>query len=318
MDEQDPRVTAQRLRGRGDDDDAVGLENGAAARSAAARTSATAKRSASPARPGGADDDERKTREIRADIEHTREELSETVNAIQERLRPGQLAADAADRLKAVTRDKATEVVDSEPVRYVRANPIPTAMVGIGVAGLAWLATMGRQPRSRDYFYSGRGDWRSQSRDMEERGDYGARYSGYQSAADYNPDLSSVRRGHAAESPGSTQGWSGRDMRYRGNRAEMQSGQMMAMQAGLARTWNDNPLLIGAAAIVAGAVIGLTIPETEQENRLMGPTRDGIMDTVQDTVREKVTEVREAATNAVSQVQQVAESAIGLDDKPQG
>src|SRR4051812_15068660 len=43
--------------------------------------------------------DER-TREIRAEIEQTRGEMSETVNAIQDRLRPGNIAANAAESVK--------------------------------------------------------------------------------------------------------------------------------------------------------------------------------------------------------------------------
>ncbi len=117
-----------------------------------------------------------RTREIRAEIEQTRGEMSETVNAIQDRLRPSNLAADAAESVKSSVRhaageqarmvgDAAREFADSEPVQYVRANPIPAAMVGLGIAGLAWLAFGGRDARDRDYRASGRTarDWRRMS-----------------------------------------------------------------------------------------------------------------------------------------------------------
>ncbi|MEO8521494.1 MAG: DUF3618 domain-containing protein [Acidobacteriota bacterium] len=117
-----------------------------------------------------------RTREIRAEIEQTRGEMSETVNAIQDRLRPSNLAADAAESVKSSVRhaageqarmvgDAAREFADSEPVQYVRANPIPTAMVGLGIAGLAWLAFGGRDTRGRGDRASGRTarDWRRMS-----------------------------------------------------------------------------------------------------------------------------------------------------------
>ena len=81
-----------------------------------------------------------RTREIRAEIEQTREDLSETVNAIQDRLQPSTLASNAVDSVKDAARERFHDIADTETVQYVRANPMPTAMIGIGLAGLAWLA----------------------------------------------------------------------------------------------------------------------------------------------------------------------------------
>lgn len=302
MDQQDPRVTAERARGRAEED-AVGLEHAApvertTARSSAARTPGRA-RGTSATAPAEREQAQ-KTREIRADIEQTREDLSETVNAIQERLRPGHIASEAAEKVRTATMDRAREAADSEPVQYVRANPIPTAMVGIGVAGLAWMALAAREPRHSNHRYGmHRDDWRTRPY--------------------VDPDLSpggferADERSHSGRGPfredrayGRVTGWSGRDWRSSG------------MSGHLTRTWNQNPLLIGAAALVAGAIVGLSAPETEHENRLMGETRDNMMDTVQDTVRDKVSEVQEKATNAVGQVQEIAKGVVGLDSDTQG
>ena len=58
----------------------------------------------------------------------------------------------------------------------------------------------------------------------------------------------------------------------------------------------------------AGAIVGMAVPETERENELMGETRDNVIEGVQQTVREKVEKVQEAASNVVGQVQ----NAVGL------
>lgn len=50
---------------------------------------------------------EERTREIRAEIEQTRGEMTETVNAIQDRLRPSNMAANAAESVKNTVRSKA-------------------------------------------------------------------------------------------------------------------------------------------------------------------------------------------------------------------
>jgi ElaB/YqjD/DUF883 family membrane-anchored ribosome-binding protein len=56
-----------------------------------------------------------------------------------------------------------------------------------------------------------------------------------------------------------------------------------------------NPLAVGAVAAAVGVVVGLALPETERENRLMGETRDDLVERAQ-----------EATQNAVEKVKQVA------------
>ena len=101
-----------------------------------------------PAPPASEERSESRTREIRAEIAQTREDMSETVDAIQERLRPSSLASDAAESVKQAAMDRVRGAADSGSVLYTRANPIPTAMISVGLAGLAWLAVAGRDSRS--------------------------------------------------------------------------------------------------------------------------------------------------------------------------
>jgi Protein of unknown function (DUF3618) len=228
-----------------------------------------------------------RTREIRAEIEQTREDLSETVNAIQDRLQPSTLASNAVEGVKDAARERFRDIADTETVQYVRANPMPTAMIGIGLAGLAWLA-FGRETydtRPRDY---GRRDWRVRPGYEVERD--------YQLPGDQMDDELSARpRGAVREE----------------SRHLVQQTRQTARraQSALRRTWDENPFLIGAAAAVVGALVAASMPATESENRLMGETRDNLVDGVQQVVKDKVEAVENAATNAVSQVQR----AVGLE-----
>ena len=333
MDEQNPRVGAERIGGRGDDRLTGRVTSGPVAANTDTTGTRTRTRSAGAGGPRSTRQQEStstdasadaRTREIREDIEETREEMSETVNAIQERLRPGNIAANAAENVKQVAREKARDVAESEPVQYVRANPIPTAMVGIGIAGLAWLAMAGRERSS----YRSRSRWDSSDRSRRR---YSAEVDVYEGRAGGYSGL------EAAEVPGT---WYGADRAYgaygsetRGiadsgrdlttGRGDVRWGSSALQRSGMSRvtrgtqenlrrTWNENPLLVGAACAVIGAVAGLAIPETEREHRLMGETRDNLVETVQDTVRDKVEKVQEAATNAVSSVQDAAANAVGL------
>ena len=228
-----------------------------------------------------------RTREIRAEIEQTREDLSETVNAIQDRLQPSTLASNAVDSVKDAARERFRDIADAETVQYVRANPMPTAMIGIGLAGLAWLAfgreTQGTRPRDWD----GRRDWRVRSgyeveRDRELPGDQMA----------YEP---ARPRGAMREET--------RDLVQRTRQTARRA------QSTLRRAWDENPFLIGAGAAVVGALVAASVPATDGENRLMGETRDHMVEGVQLAVKDKVQAVETAATNAVSQVQK----AVGLE-----
>jgi hypothetical protein len=59
---------------------------------------------------------------------------------------------------------------------------------------------------------------------------------------------------------------------------------------------------MGAAAAVVGALVGMAVPETDRENEWLGETRDSMVEDVQQTVRETVSKVQDAATNAVNLV----------------
>jgi ElaB/YqjD/DUF883 family membrane-anchored ribosome-binding protein len=71
-----------------------------------------------------------------------------------------------------------------------------------------------------------------------------------------------------------------------------------------------NPLLLGAVAVVAGAAVGLSIPETEPENRFMGEARQTLVDRAQDAAQTAVETVKDvaagAAQTAVTKVKEAA------------
>jgi ElaB/YqjD/DUF883 family membrane-anchored ribosome-binding protein len=63
----------------------------------------------------------------------------------------------------------------------------------------------------------------------------------------------------------------------------------------------ENPLAVGAIAVGIGAAVGLAIPSTEPEARIMGDARDRLMDRAQETLQqtqEKVQKVAEKAGEA--------------------
>ena len=295
MADQNPRVERERI-GTRIDEDITGLES----REQRDRVGSFADTDRAPSRPrvttpGSSTPraaPDARTREIRAEIEQTREDLSETVNAIQDRLQPSALASNAVDSVKDAARERLRDIADTETVQYVRANPMPTAMIGIGLAGLAWFAFGRETPDTRSRDWNNRGDWRV-------RPGYEVERDHFLPGDHMDHELSGRRRGAVRQES--------RDLVQQTRQTARRA------QSALRRTWDESPFLIGAAAAVVGALVAASIPATESENRLMGETRDNLVEGVQQTVKDKVQAVENAATNAVSQVQQ----AVGLESSEQ-
>lgn len=66
----------------------------------------------------------------------------------------------------------------------------------------------------------------------------------------------------------------------------------------------ENPLAVGAIALVAGAIIGLAIPSTEYEDRMMGETRENLFSKATDRAGETVEKVKNVAVNTLTSVRE--------------
>lgn len=143
-------------------------------------------------------EDQRAPEEIAHDIERTRAEMSSTIDAIQSKMTPGQLM----DQAFAYARDSLPADFGANLGNAVRQNPVPVALVGIG---LAWLMMSGQRGsvgaysrdryardryRSRSAFDSGydgeyERDYYASDSDTEYEGGYGIEYASSDLAGDY-------------------------------------------------------------------------------------------------------------------------------------
>jgi gas vesicle protein len=239
----------------------------------------------------GNEESELRTREIREEIAQTRVEMSETIEAIQDRLSPSHLVAQAGETVRNATTEKvkqmansageaADQVMDTSFVRMIRDNPIPAAMVGIGAA---WLLLKGRSDGSHDYQ---------------------TRYDGGSRAA--RPSDRLQRDWRVAPEAGvavGTTGFGAYDDSLRGASSPSQDfgsgvGRYTSSRGGsvsVERVVRENPLVVGAAAALVGVAFGMSLPASGTENRLMGEARDTVVD-----------RARELASDATDKVQAVA------------
>ena len=94
------------------------------------------------AREGNDESPAKRTREIRQEIEQTRDEMSETIDAIQEKLRPRNIVAQATSSVKSAATERVRDMREIATTAggaagdTARQNPVPLALMGIGAAWL--------------------------------------------------------------------------------------------------------------------------------------------------------------------------------------
>lgn len=341
----------------------------------------------SPATDAPAGDAGERTTEIRRDIEQTRDEMSETIDAIQEKLRPASIVSSATQRVKDATTERVRNMTQSageaaNRMMYgtggrqegimggIRENPIPAALIGLGAAwwymnsrgssrrerdwrygttsrsgqsperhlppsyrtgaereelvdedrefdagfargyagapdvsrrygapegeglvdrlkhnpvpaaltgvGLAWLAMSGRSGREWEPGYEGARGWRQSEADESSTSGVAERVSGMAESARHMTSGAQEYGRDAAER-----------VRHHGRRA----------QTGLERLARENPLAVGAGALLLGAAVGLVIPETERENEWMGEARDTMVDRAQEMAEKAASTAQDTAAD---------------------
>ena len=228
------------------------------------------------------------------DIAATRDEMTDTVQTIGERLDPANVIQDAKDTVREATVGRVEHMTSnametatdagSGIIETMRRNPIPTAMAAIGIG---WLL-MNRSD-GRGSYRSGAG-WDDTWRDSERYG-----YAGYPSSG--RDRGMTDRAGETIDQVGRKAGQVADDVR---TTVGSTVGQLPDQVGSTAREvgWNaerlvqENPLALGAAAFAVGAAIGMALPETDVERNVLGGPAGTAIDKAQ-----------QAASDAVEQLQ---------------
>ncbi len=277
---------------------------------------------------------------IRTEIENTRAAMGHTISEIQERLSPARLKQQTQEAIREATIGKVEDMTHQAEhkvrswrtnlVRTVKENPIPAALIGVGVG---WLLMADNDtdyyPQSTQYYsgpdrlterYGTRAyDTRHEARhgvgemvhhgrervgEVAEEAKERAGAAVHQVQERIGDAAESVQEHlhDAAESVQQSAAAAGRQVRQSVQETQHHAQETAAhlrtrAQIGMRRTkrtfWetmNENPLAVGATALAAGALVGLALPSTEVENRWMGEHRDELLDEAKEVVQTRAQE----------------------------
>jgi uncharacterized protein DUF3618 len=290
------------------------------------------------------DADDRTSREIRDDIRRTRAQMDATVDAIEEKLTPGELAHEAWSLMRGGSNSSVNRIW-----RIAKQHPMPAAIIGLGVGLMVYETAGGGAIDTGRARYAARNDWPSEGEMPTALDSARRRAAGVTrratdaagSAVDRAGDLvddagevasdaaASVRRATEAtvDKAGELAGQAreaasdvadsvrrqaselGRQASDLGSQASEQARQgVQRARAGFWEMLEKEPLVVGVATVAAGLLVGLLLPSTPREDELMGKTRDSLLDEVKGLGQEALEKGKQIASAAADTVKQTAEA----------
>lgn len=252
--------------------------------------------------------------ELREDIEQTRSNMSDTIDAIQERLSPehlkaqaGDLAEDLKDQATASVREatigKAEHMASNVQekakgtgqtiVTTIKEHPIPAAITAIG---LGYLIREGRSGTTQRPSY------------MQPQDGMGQKIGQIQNKGGELVGRVEGTAGHMAgqmQSQVSQVSHQAQQQAQQLSHQAQQQAQQLSHQA--QHMYQQNPIGMGIAVFALGAAVGFLVPETPQERQLMGETRDTLVSQAQSMAQDTMQKMQSVAQEAKGAAQQEAQ-----------
>ena len=219
---------------------------------------------------------------LEREIDQTRADIGETVDALAQKFSPGEFLDRSLDMVKQHGGELAVNLRDS-----IKQNPLAVLLTG---AGLAWLMSSTSHDRS--------GRWTSKAGNS--LSDAREKFSGtgeqITGAMAGTRERLTVARDSVTETVSST--------------AASTRAQAVKAREGFNNLLEEQPLIIGALGIAVGAALGAAFPRTDVEDRFAGTASDAAKTELKEKgqevygqAREKAQKAAEAAEQAISEKQ---------------
>ncbi|WP_027613503.1 DUF3618 domain-containing protein [Pseudomonas sp. URIL14HWK12:I6] len=237
---------------------------------------------------------EKSPEQIEREIDAQRASIGNIVDKLESKFTPGQMI----DQAWGMMQNNGSAFI-SNLGTSVRNNPVPAVLTSIG---LLWMMmSQNRPPVEHPVYRTGpdqdrAGEWA----DSLAEGLDSARDGLHQTADTLKEGYQSLKNkaghlGHNVGAAGENLSHAMHDAGDRLNRSTQVLGQQFNQML------REQPLVVAAAGIALGAVIGAALPTTSTEQRYMGRTSAGLVDKVKKQAQEGYEAVRDTVTKTTEQ-----------------
>ncbi len=310
-------------------------------------------------------------RAVLRDIEVTRDRMGNVVEAIEERLSPAHFREqlqimkedaldqfrDAKERVKGEIRQEVSTVKEemreatigrmenmmhrttakvrgtgASVVDAVRENPLPFAMIGLGVGWLLASSRKDGRSATEDVRITARGVYDDWEEDVEIGGgarsfvDQGRSFveQGKERVAeavdrveDKAHELSTEAKGRVRQAGQRTREVAGRTRQRAMHARDVGVDAVRRGEDRIGTVARDNPLVLGAIVFAVGAAVGLALPHTQVEDRMMGKSKERALRKAESVASRAIRRTEAQASDALHEGatygQQGQGSEIGLE-----
>jgi hypothetical protein len=239
--------------------------------------------------------------------------MDATVDAIEDRLTPGQLVSEVWGLFRGGSNSSLNRIWT-----IAKQHPMPVTIIGLGLGWMVYEsaggnAAAGRHRPAQD-LYSDPYDDDSRGRATLDsaRQAASAAARGASDAAgsvvDKVSDMAADARDMAGEVAGSVRRQASELGRQASEFGDQARTGVQQARTGFWDTLEEQPLVVGAATLAAGLLVGLLLPSTAREDELMGQARDSLIAEVKGLGEEAIEKGRRVASAAAETVKRNVEA----------
>jgi hypothetical protein len=244
---------------------------------------------------------------LEREIDQTRAAMNQTLDRLERKLTAGQLLDECLKFLGKSGGELGRSLGNS-----VKENPIPALLTATGIAWMMF--SRGRASSTRSYDYDSDIGYGETEYAETEEGTVskmsGMIKSGATSARDQLQTSKDAVKDTLYKGTGAVKDSVSRTadaVRGKiGRTADLAQLQGRRAREGFNSLMEEQPLILGALGIALGAAIGAALPSTEQEDRMMGETRDKTLGKVKERGAETFERARETVQKTAEDVRRAA------------
>ncbi|MGB3223073.1 MAG: DUF3618 domain-containing protein [Desulforhopalus sp.] len=225
------------------------------------------------------------------EIEHTREEINETLHSLEEKLSPRELWNQTVDEWGDELKD-----FSGNFGRAIRDNPVPAVLMGVS---MLWLMT-GSGPGNRSVSSGGMSRRTDRFKDKY----YGTKDRSGEKVNEIKGKMKSTYQGVKAKATESMGDVSDKikdvseDIDHYGEQFRQRKRGMKRRMRTTGSDVANRPILLAAAGLALGSLAALSIPMSRKEEELLGPKGSDIRKKAEEMGREQLEKGKKAAAAA--------------------